>query len=113
MHSDSGSSRPLQHGQGVDKNGEDFTIQANTMFKSLTKYQTLCLYQPNEEAEKVREMGEQIRCLRMSARYSRLKLIELLGVDLEMLTAVELGMGNLETAERLLELVRNTLTLDT
>jgi hypothetical protein len=88
--------------------------KSRTGFRALEKYRDFLLYQQAaDEAEKVMGIGEEIRRLRMSAGYSRINLAELLDVDLELLTAVELGIGNLETAELLFERVKGRLPVGT
>ena len=62
-----------------------------------------------EEIRQVKEIGDELRLLRKACGFSRLQLVTLLGLDIELLVAVENGYGDLEMAIRLLEMTRSVL----
>jgi ribosome-binding protein aMBF1 (putative translation factor) len=85
-------------------------MNTESIFKSLHKYQDLFAYQQSEqEAQQVNDIGQEIRGLRAIAGYSRRQLAEALEIDFALLTAIEIGVGNCDIAEKLLKAVREFL----
>jgi hypothetical protein len=78
----------------------------------LAKYREYCLAKRTDgDAQRVREIGEELRCLRSAAHLPRNELAALLCCDLELLVAIENGFGDLRHAasvfDRALKLVEN------
>lgn len=65
--------------------------------------------QSPQEAARVAMIGEQLRLLRRRVGCSRSQLAHLLRLDLELVVAVENGMGSLDAARDLLHAAQNTI----
>jgi hypothetical protein len=62
-----------------------------------------------EAAPFLHAAAERLRDLRDEYRCSRIELSELTNIDLELLTIVELGIGNLETSQSVIDRVEERL----
>lgn len=73
------------------------------IFEDLQKYDHLFLHvQTEEEARQVKKIGDEILSMRTSAGCSRRELSNALEVDFALITAVEIAIGDLQTAQELL-----------
>ena len=78
-------------------------VPEEIILQPLTQYRDLLLYEPSpDEAQQIKAIGDRLREARIRQSLRRRELADLLPLDLELLTMVENGYGDLETAQLVL-----------
>jgi hypothetical protein len=78
-------------------------VPEEIILQPLTRYRDLLLYEPSpDEAQQIKAIGDQLREARIRQNLRRREAAALLQLDIELLTMVENGYGNLEMAQRVL-----------